>query len=191
MTMKKCTVCDELLPLDDFYRDRCSNDGHESRCKQCKLASKVRTTPRIDNPMFAPYFCRQCWQLKPAVDFSLNRANKNTGRRHECRECQHDRVRTRKERAARGYSLAMEDRIPPSFTLRKEDDSPMPWVLRDAGEELGRFPVWPKKPCDLCIVMGGYIMDDIQDKPILMKHFFYAQDPRVAQTRARRQRAAA
>lgn len=33
--MKQCSLCRRALPLDAFYHDRASRDGHKSRCKQC------------------------------------------------------------------------------------------------------------------------------------------------------------
>ena len=33
--MKTCTKCDEEKPLDEFYRDRRSPQGRNSRCKPC------------------------------------------------------------------------------------------------------------------------------------------------------------
>lgn len=34
-TMKLCSKCGQLTPLDDFYRDARRPDGHKSACKAC------------------------------------------------------------------------------------------------------------------------------------------------------------
>ena len=38
--MKRCTICGEVKPLDDFYRMTGMRDGHRSDCKSCNLAAK-------------------------------------------------------------------------------------------------------------------------------------------------------
>ena len=47
--MKKCKVCGETKPLDDFYRAAGMRDGHRSDCKACNLAirrAKYAADPR-------------------------------------------------------------------------------------------------------------------------------------------------
>ena len=34
--MKKCTRCGRLLPLSQFHRDKISEDGHCTVCKDCR-----------------------------------------------------------------------------------------------------------------------------------------------------------
>lgn len=36
--MKKCTVCGEVKPLDQFTRDRHAKGGYAARCKKCHNA---------------------------------------------------------------------------------------------------------------------------------------------------------
>ena len=38
--MKRCKVCGEVKPLDDFYRCAGMKDGHRHDCKVCNLAAK-------------------------------------------------------------------------------------------------------------------------------------------------------
>ena len=45
--MKKCKVCRESKPLDQFYRAAGMADGHRSDCIQCNLAAK-RTRTALD-----------------------------------------------------------------------------------------------------------------------------------------------
>src|SRR5687768_2786260 len=38
--MKRCRVCGELKPLDDYYKMAGMRDGHRHDCKACNLAAK-------------------------------------------------------------------------------------------------------------------------------------------------------
>jgi hypothetical protein len=38
--MKKCSLCKEVKPFSDFYTSKQKNDGYDSWCKKCKLASQ-------------------------------------------------------------------------------------------------------------------------------------------------------
>ena len=38
--MKKCTVCNEEKPLDEFYNYKTSKDGKSYRCKSCDSAAR-------------------------------------------------------------------------------------------------------------------------------------------------------
>jgi hypothetical protein len=44
--MKRCSICGEQKPLEDFYRSAGMRDGHRNDCKSCNLAAKKR---RYDN----------------------------------------------------------------------------------------------------------------------------------------------
>ena len=35
---KTCSICNKLKPIIDFYKNNKSKDGHDSRCKKCKIA---------------------------------------------------------------------------------------------------------------------------------------------------------
>jgi len=35
--MKRCTICEELKPLESFYRAQGTRDGHRGDCKACNL----------------------------------------------------------------------------------------------------------------------------------------------------------
>jgi hypothetical protein len=39
--MKRCKVCGELKPLEDFYAMAQMRDGHRNECKACNLAAKA------------------------------------------------------------------------------------------------------------------------------------------------------
>src|SRR4051794_31245921 len=42
--MKRCNVCGDLKPLDDFYRMAGMRDGYRNDCKTCNLAAKKART---------------------------------------------------------------------------------------------------------------------------------------------------
>jgi len=46
--MKKCSQCDLLKPLNDFYNESRVKDGKQARCKICH--KKITETYRKDNP---------------------------------------------------------------------------------------------------------------------------------------------
>jgi Autographiviridae endonuclease VII len=46
-TVKRCNVCGELKPLDDFYRASGMRDGHRNDCKPCNLAAKKARTALV------------------------------------------------------------------------------------------------------------------------------------------------
>lgn len=40
--MKRCTVCGEIKPLDDYFRDKRASDGRYSSCKPCQREKTLR-----------------------------------------------------------------------------------------------------------------------------------------------------
>lgn len=46
--MKRCYVCEEVKPLDEFYAQPTSKDGRASKCKNCH--KKAMADNRRDNP---------------------------------------------------------------------------------------------------------------------------------------------
>ena len=38
METKVCKKCGRELPLDQYFRNKATKDGHESQCKECKTA---------------------------------------------------------------------------------------------------------------------------------------------------------
>lgn len=42
MKSKRCKVCQQAKPLDEFYRAAGMRDGHRNDCKSCNLAAKKR-----------------------------------------------------------------------------------------------------------------------------------------------------
>jgi hypothetical protein len=83
--VKQCKKCNEIKPLEDFYRDRTRKDGREWMCKRCKEAYKkekrerkrrviaAQTTPEIKpepkETIFMPklqeeYKCSFCGEIR-------------------------------------------------------------------------------------------------------------------------------
>jgi hypothetical protein len=48
--VKRCKVCGETKPLDDFYRAAGMRDGHRNDCKRCNLAAKAARTAANPEP---------------------------------------------------------------------------------------------------------------------------------------------
>lgn len=47
--MKRCSRCKAIKPLDEFYRNRCANDGLQDRCRACHLAVNREWAERNPN----------------------------------------------------------------------------------------------------------------------------------------------
>lgn len=47
MAGRACTKCDEVKPLDDFYKHPTSRDGYDTKCKECAKAAARKN--RDDN----------------------------------------------------------------------------------------------------------------------------------------------
>lgn len=70
---KRCNVCHELLPIDNFYASR--KTGYvASTCKKCRasirLAKYIRKTPAISDD--GTRLCMYCKQVKDISDFVKN-----------------------------------------------------------------------------------------------------------------------
>jgi hypothetical protein len=59
--VKRCKVCGEVKPLDEFYRSPGMRDGHRNDCKACNLAAKAARTAA--NPQANRDRVRR-WQLE-------------------------------------------------------------------------------------------------------------------------------
>ncbi len=96
--MKRCKICGELKPLDDFYRAPGARDGFRLDCKKCNLAAraaKYRANPRpaIERAMRWQRDNREKYQAK-------QRAYAESGKK---------KVADRKSHLKRKYGITPED----------------------------------------------------------------------------------
>ena len=42
--MKKCTICKEIKPYNQFYKNKLTKDGYGSQCKSCDTKERRRLT---------------------------------------------------------------------------------------------------------------------------------------------------
>lgn len=46
-TTKQCRVCDEVKDITEYYRNKRSKDGYDTRCKECtKVYNQAHTASR-------------------------------------------------------------------------------------------------------------------------------------------------
>jgi hypothetical protein len=101
VTAKRCTRCDEVKGLSEFYSrvnrrpNRKSDRQYNSECKTCTLVYtaswRARNADHADvRPLPATAFCNKCQTEKPASAFALNRT-KARGLQHMCLDCMRDR----------------------------------------------------------------------------------------------------
>lgn len=57
--MKRCTKCDELKPLDQFYRHAASRDGRRPDCKECLDARAVIYRNKPENKKRVSTYMKQ------------------------------------------------------------------------------------------------------------------------------------
>lgn len=106
--MKTCSVCHQEKPLEDFYRQSNSADGHNYTCKECsrarsknwkknnpEKASEHRRKREAVNADREPRsdgtkVCDVCYREQPRTEFYLNRLATD-GRQHSCKDCQKSR----------------------------------------------------------------------------------------------------
>ena len=95
--MKRCKVCGELKPIDDFYAAAGTRDGHRLECKKCNLAA--RAAKYRDNPR--PAIERAWWQRDnpERVPSEHGRVTPSSGKK---------KVSDRKSHLKRKYGLTLE-----------------------------------------------------------------------------------
>ncbi len=73
--MKRCVVCGELKPFDDFYRMKGMRDGHRNDCKACHRSAK-RARYAADPAKYKAMVKR--WQQENADRLNAYRRERNT-----------------------------------------------------------------------------------------------------------------
>jgi len=97
--MKKCRVCGQAKPLEDFHRQVGAKDGRQNRCKACACALARQwhyDNPRDDAlPTSAQKVCTKCGEEKSIIDFYRRRASVD-GLMTRCKSCDGKRRRAGK-----------------------------------------------------------------------------------------------
>jgi hypothetical protein len=117
--VKRCNVCGELKPLEDFYKAAGMRDGHRNDCKSCNLAA--RAAKYADNP--APYIARvKKWQQENAE--RLNAYHREYRKRPE------RKARERETYLLRKYGIKVED-----YDRRLEEQGGVCAICKEARPE--------------------------------------------------------
>jgi hypothetical protein len=101
---KKCTGCDEVKPVTEFYRNKKARDGRRWECKACSRKAargyvKLNAN-RVVIELPTEQRCSSCRIVKPADQFHKNKTTKS-GLQCECKRCIYTRLNTDEERAKR------------------------------------------------------------------------------------------
>jgi hypothetical protein len=89
MENKKCSKCEKILNVSDFYKDKNKLSGLSSHCKKCKNnETKIRRQNRKESNIKIPISksCPKCEKIKPSNDFNKTKSNKD-GLAIYCRKC--------------------------------------------------------------------------------------------------------
>lgn len=85
LTEIKCNICEDTLPLDNFYRDKCSPTGRMRRCKVCHKIrlKKISEKPKIS---ITEKKCTQCKLVKSVSEFHKASVSPD-GYKIYCKKC--------------------------------------------------------------------------------------------------------
>lgn len=94
---KRCTVCKEVLPLEDFPKNKRSKDGFWHMCKKCnnKRNRKYQQAKKIEKYLkdsqttlttVKEKRCAGCGEVLPSEEFYKNHRNKD-GLSYKCKKC--------------------------------------------------------------------------------------------------------
>jgi 5-methylcytosine-specific restriction endonuclease McrA len=119
---KICSHCHAEKPLEEFYRDRTSSDGHKPHCKACRYISRRKETPEKPRrrSIYSQSFisttsktCYVCKQEKPFEEFHKDKSCRD-GHASKCRECAREHSRSHGEEIRhyhQAYHQANKDRL--------------------------------------------------------------------------------
>jgi prophage antirepressor-like protein len=88
---KECTECNEMLSINDYYKDKYSPDGHSRKCKVC--IKNYQKSPK-DVKIITEKACGICKKIKPIEEYHKNKRSVD-GHKHECKECLKIKARER------------------------------------------------------------------------------------------------
>ena len=90
---KRCSRCQEVKPLSDFYRETRRRDGHTAYCRDCsKKAAKKWRDANPESTGRHPRRCSHCGEAKPLEDF-YRAKNGPEGRQRWCKDCSRRQLR--------------------------------------------------------------------------------------------------
>lgn len=89
-TEKKCPVCNQILPIENFIKNRSTYDGVSTYCRQCnslKRKEKLQNLITTKNyKIVTEKKCRTCQQIKPIDNFIKDKYSID-GHVRRCKEC--------------------------------------------------------------------------------------------------------
>lgn len=87
---KKCSKCNQILPITEFNKTRKNADGHAYLCRKCasKYAKEHRAKKRANPPEIAPFkTCYICQETLSSDEFGREYRNRD-GLKSYCRKCE-------------------------------------------------------------------------------------------------------
>lgn len=132
---RRCTRCEQRLPLSSFATRRASRDGLQNWCRLCTSAWARESRPRKRAlaPATSPEhkWCRRCERVKAREQFGPHRGTSD-GLQTYCRECFADIYRQR--RVESGFTVRPAE-VPGGYKYCRgcEQSKPMSeWLIRAA-----------------------------------------------------------
>jgi len=88
--MKKCSLCKELKPHNEFHKQTRAEDGHSTRCKTCVALYHIKRykrkrPPKPQVPKDCKY-CTKCTTVKKKTEFGVNKGRWD-GLATKCKAC--------------------------------------------------------------------------------------------------------
>ena len=95
-SLKRCTRCKEIKPLEDFHRDKNRADGRGHRCRACDSAEALRQHAErkklIPTPPAETKTCSKCGETKPLNQFHYS-PRYALGVTRQCKACRNEYIR--------------------------------------------------------------------------------------------------
>ena len=88
---KKCTSCEKILPLDDYFVDNEKFDRRGTKCKVCVLEVRKSAKKYLE---ISEYCCATCKITKNINDFHKLKSSM-TGHKYSCKVCELEKAKER------------------------------------------------------------------------------------------------
>lgn len=113
MEQKRCPQCEQVKPLDAYYRDKRRDDGRDFYCKECRDGRGAalrarRAAERPPTPKRTEKRCRWCEQIKPRNEFYSAGGGKVSS---VCRRCNTEYMREYRNRPGVRERIAQQERV--------------------------------------------------------------------------------